>query len=48
MSAVVTILFCTEAEFAVCSDKLLRYIRKIHPPLAHRIRATAGGHSGYG
>ncbi len=32
----------------VCSDRMLRFIRKLHPPLAQRIRATSGGHNGYG
>ena len=31
-----------------CSNGVLRLIRRIHPPLAQRIRARSGGHSGLG
>ena len=32
----------------LCSDRILRLIRRIHPPLAQRIRAQSGGHAGLG
>lgn len=40
---------CLNDTFAtMLSDRMLRFIRKLHPPLAQRIRATSGGHNGYG
>ncbi|KAL3131240.1 hypothetical protein ABBQ38_000537 [Trebouxia sp. C0009 RCD-2024] len=42
-------LLCLNDTFAtMLSDRLLRSLRKMHPPLAQRIRATSGGHNGYG
>ena len=32
----------------ICSDRVVRLIRKVHPPLAQRIRAQCGGHAGLG
>ena len=31
-----------------CSDRILRLLRKVHPPTALRLRARSGGHSGLG
>lgn len=32
----------------LCSDRILRLLRKVHPPTALRLRARSGGHSGLG
>ncbi|BDA48854.1 PRA1 family protein A1 [Coccomyxa sp. Obi] len=41
--------FCLNDTFATSlSDRILRLIRRIHPPLAQRIRAQSGGHAGLG
>eukprot|EP00884_Botryococcus_braunii_P013790 jgi/Botrbrau1/22411/Bobra.0091s0016.1 len=40
---------CLNDTFAASlSDRVLRLIRKVHPPTAMRIRAASGGHTGLG
>ncbi|KAK9800260.1 hypothetical protein WJX73_009395 [Symbiochloris irregularis] len=42
-------LLCLNDTFAAAlSDRLLRLIRNVYPPLALKIRASSGGHSGLG
>lgn len=42
-------LLCLNDTFATSlSDKALRLVRKVHPPVAQRIRSLSGGHSGLG